>query len=104
MSTPLPGGSLTLPNWYRGLAIVVGLVSIILAFVVLLDPVLAVATLILLLAFALLIIGIDRLIAGVTGHPFGTFMSGAPRGLVNEALGAPPPASPGMPPSNPPKP
>jgi len=93
--------SLTLPNWYRGLAIVVGLISIVLAFIVLLDPVLAVATLILILAFALLIIGVDRLIAGVTGHPVGGLMGGPSRGVVNEVLGSGP--GPNPPGGTPPK-
>jgi uncharacterized membrane protein HdeD (DUF308 family) len=60
-----------LPTWYRGLAILVGLISIALGFIVLAFPGLALLTLVFLLAFALLVIGIDRLIAGVTGHPFG---------------------------------
>ncbi|MGA9840434.1 MAG: DUF308 domain-containing protein [Thermoplasmata archaeon] len=68
--------SITLPRWYRAVAILVGVISIVLAFVVLLDPGLALATLVLLLGFALLVIGIDRIVAGVTGHPYG-FMSGA---------------------------
>jgi len=93
---------LTLPAWYRGLAVVVGVIAIILAFVVLLDPVLAVATLILLLAFALLIIGIDRLVAGVTGHAFGGLMGGAGRGMVGEVMGpGTGPNSPGGPPPKP---
>ena len=91
----------TLPGWYRALAILVGLISIALAFVVLVDPALAVATLILLLGFALLVIGIDRLIAGVTGHPFGGLMSAEGRGVTQELLGAPPGAG-GSPPRTPP--
>lgn len=63
--------SMKLPTWYRTVAIIVGLISIVLAFVVLIYPGLAVLTLIFLLAFALMFIGIDRLIAGVTGQPFG---------------------------------
>lgn len=82
--------SITLPTWYRALAIVVGLVSILLAFVVLADPALAVATLILLLGFALLVIGIDRLIAGVTGHPYGGFLVAPAREIAQEAAGTPP--------------
>ncbi len=85
----MQSASARLPSWYRGLAVVVGVISIALAFIVLLDPVLAVATLILLLAFALLVIGIDRLIAGVTGHPFGSWMGGAAGGVVSEVIGSP---------------
>jgi uncharacterized membrane protein HdeD (DUF308 family) len=60
----------TLPGWARALAIVVGIVSIILGIIVLLFPGLAILTLIFLLAIAFLFIGIDRLIAGITGHPY----------------------------------
>ncbi len=61
----------TLPTWYRVLAIVVGVVSIVLALVVLADPALGLFLLVFLLGFALLVIGIDRLVTGVTGHMFG---------------------------------
>lgn len=64
------GSRLTLPGWARALAIVVGIVSIILGIVVLLDPALGLLTLVFLLAIAFLFIGIDRLIAGITGHPY----------------------------------
>jgi uncharacterized membrane protein HdeD (DUF308 family) len=62
--------TMTLPGWARALAIVVGIVSLILAVVVLVFPGLALLTLIFLLAIAFLFIGIDRLIAGITGHPY----------------------------------
>ncbi len=65
---------LKLPTWYRVLAIVVGVMSIVLALIVLVFPVLAVWLLIYILAFALLMIGMDRLVAGITGHPFGPMM------------------------------
>jgi hypothetical protein len=77
-----------LPGWYRVLATVIGLVSIGLAFVVLADPALGVLTLVLLLALALLVIGIDRLVAGLTGHPFG-----AVRGFLSGPPGAAPPTA-----------
>lgn len=92
----MQGPTAKLPSWYRGLAVLVGLISIALAFVVLLDPVLAVATLILLLGFALLVIGIDRVVAGVTGHPFGWMTVGVPRS------GAGTPPGPGTNPPPPP--
>jgi uncharacterized membrane protein HdeD (DUF308 family) len=68
----------TLPTWYRVFAVVVGLVSIALALVVLADPLLAVWVLIFLLAFALLVMGLDRLVAGITGHSFGWRMMPPP--------------------------
>ncbi len=82
-----------LPSWYRALAVLVGVISIALAFVVLIDPALAVATLILLLGFALLVIGIDRVIAGITGHPFGWM----PVALPPTGPGAPPARGPNPP-------
>ncbi|MGA8303340.1 MAG: hypothetical protein WA547_04165 [Thermoplasmata archaeon] len=81
--------SVKLPTWYRSLAVLVGLVSIALAFVVLLDPALGLATLVLLLGFALFIMGIDRVVAGVTGHPYG-IMSGAGIGALKEVTGTAP--------------
>ena len=88
---------LQLPMWYRVLATAVGAISIALALVVLVVPALAVLLLIFLLGFALLVIGIDRLVTGITGHmygwpgPLGTGLPGAP------GAGAPP-AGPGNPP------
>lgn len=98
----MPSSSAKLPSWYRALALIVGVISIALAFVVLIDPVLAVATLILLLGFALLVIGIDRIVAGITGHPFGLMVPsmspGGPSGPggagPGSASGPSPPARP----------
>lgn len=59
-----------LPNWVRGIAVAVGILSILLAFVVLVFPRVALLTLVFLLAIALLCIGIERLIAGITGQPY----------------------------------
>jgi uncharacterized membrane protein YbaN (DUF454 family) len=60
----------TLPGWARALAVVVGIVSLVLGLVVLAYPGLAILTLVFLLAIAFLFIGIDRLMAGITGHPY----------------------------------
>ena len=68
-----------LPTWYRVLAVIVGVMSIALALIVLVDPLLAVWLLIFFLALALLFMGMDRLIAGITGHPFGQMMPMMPR-------------------------
>jgi hypothetical protein len=62
--------SAKLPTWYRVLASIVGVMTIALAFVVLVDPVLAVWLLVFLLAFGLLFIGMDRLVVGISGQPF----------------------------------
>lgn len=55
--------------WYRALAVVVGVLSIVVALIVLIEPLLAIWLLILLLALGLLFVGMDRLVAGITGHP-----------------------------------
>lgn len=90
MMAAAPGPKL--PGWYRVLATLVGVVSIVLAIVVLADPALGVLTLVFLLGFALLVIGIDRIAAGITGHPFGWMP-----GMVPPA-GAPPSGGPATPP------
>jgi hypothetical protein len=65
----MAASSAKLPTWYRVLATIVGLMSIALALVVLVAPVLAVWLLIFLLAFGLLFIGMDRLVIGISGQP-----------------------------------
>lgn len=62
--------SAKLPTWYRAVASVVGVLSIVLALIVLAAPLLAVWLLIVLLACGLLFIGMDRLVVGISGHPF----------------------------------
>jgi len=95
MMPPVPSGA-RLPNWYRVLATVIGLISIALAFVVLADPTLGLLTLVFLLGFALLVIGIDRLVAGISGHPYGILQvpSGGPPGSAPSHA----PLTPGQPP------
>ncbi|HYB78443.1 MAG TPA: DUF308 domain-containing protein [Thermoplasmata archaeon] len=60
----------TLPTWARTLAIVVGVISIGASIIVLLFPFVALLTLVILLGIALLFMGMDRLVAGITGHPY----------------------------------
>jgi len=61
--------SIKLPMWYRVLASFVGVLSIVLALIVLVEPVLAIWLLIFLLALGLLFMGMDRLVVGISGHP-----------------------------------
>jgi len=82
-----------LPTWYRAVAIIFGLITVGLALLVLADPALGLFALVFLLAFALLVMGVDRIIAGITGHPFG-WMPGAMRGVV----GSPGPGTESIPP------
>lgn len=63
-----------LPMWYRVLTVIFGIFVIAVALIVLIYPYFAVWLLIFLLALALLIMGMDRLVAGISGHPF-TFMT-----------------------------
>jgi len=58
-----------LPGWARALAIVVGLVSIIAGLLVLVFPGLGLLVVVYFLAFAFLLLGIERLAMGITGHP-----------------------------------
>jgi short repeat uncharacterized protein DUF308 len=88
-----------LPVWYRILAVIVGLITIGLAFVFLAFPGLALLTVVFLLGFVLLVIGIDRLIAGITGHPFGWMP-----GRMTPGAGAPPGFGQSPPPGVPPRP
>lgn len=71
-----------LPNWYRALAVAVGIISIVLALIVLVMPLLALWLLIFFLAFALMLIGLDRLIAGITGHPFPGMLTFVPPAMA----------------------
>jgi len=54
------------PGWLRALRIIFGLIAIVAAFYVLTRPALAVYTLTLLLAFAMMMIGVSRLVRGLT--------------------------------------
>ncbi len=58
-----------LPMWYRVFAVIVGVLSLTVALVVLVEPVLALWLLILLLALGLFLMGMDRLLVGITGQP-----------------------------------
>jgi uncharacterized membrane protein HdeD (DUF308 family) len=65
-----------LPTWYRALAVIVGVFSISLAIIAMAFPGLALWLLIFLLGFALLMIGIDRIITGISGHPYSVMIAG----------------------------
>lgn len=55
------------PGWLRALDVIFGLITIMLSMVVLAYPELAVLTLIFVLSFALLVVGIARIIIGMFG-------------------------------------
>jgi len=97
----MAAASMKLPTWYRTLAVIVGVFSIALALIVLVEPLLALWLLIFFLALALLMMGIDRLIAGITGHPFGQMEAMIPivGGVTTDKPSGTPPAQ--TPPSKP---
>lgn len=64
-------GRVSLPDWARTLAVIVGVLSIIAGFLILVFPGLGVLTVVYVLAFALIMLGVDRLTAGITGHAYG---------------------------------
>ncbi len=59
-----------IPGWMRTLAIIVGIASIVASIIVLIYPAIAIATLVMLLAFGLLLIGIERLANGISGRTY----------------------------------
>jgi len=64
-------GKVSLPNWARTLAIIVGLLSLAAGFLVLIFPGLGVLAVVYILAFALIMLGVERLAIGVTGQTYG---------------------------------
>jgi len=83
----------TLPMWARVLAIVVGLLSLMAAGIVLLEPIIGLFVVVIFLGVALLFIGFDRLIAGITGHPYSWMgvKPVGPAGPTNGSTETPPP-------------
>jgi uncharacterized membrane protein HdeD (DUF308 family) len=63
--------TISLPGWARTLAVIVGILSLIAGFLVLIFPGLGILTVVYFLAFALIFIGVERLAAGITGHAYG---------------------------------
>ena len=59
-----------LPSWARALAVVVGLVTLVAGFLVLVFPALGVLFVVYILAFALILLGVERLGMGITGHAY----------------------------------
>jgi len=63
--------TISLPGWARTLAVIVGILSLIAGFLVLIFPGLGILTVVYSLAVALIFIGVERLAAGITGHAYG---------------------------------
>jgi uncharacterized membrane protein HdeD (DUF308 family) len=62
--------TMSLPNWARTLAVIVGILSLIAGVLVLVFPGLGVLAVVYLLAFALIMLGVERLAMGITGHAY----------------------------------
>ncbi len=83
--------SVSLPTWARALAIVAGIFAIIVAILFLIFPGLALATFVLLVGFFLLVFGIERIAAGISGHSLRWAPVGAPQGGTPPTSGNSPP-------------
>jgi len=59
-----------LPDWARALGVIVGILSLVAGFFVLVFPGLGVLAVVYLLAFALIMLGVERLAMGITGHAY----------------------------------
>ena len=59
-----------LPGWARALAVVVGLVTLLAGLLVLVFPALGILFVVYILAFALILLGVERLGMGITGHAY----------------------------------
>ena len=59
-----------LPGWARALAVIVGLVTLLAGFLILVFPALGFLFIVYLLAFALILLGVERLGMGITGHAY----------------------------------
>jgi len=64
-------GRVSLPDWARTLAVIVGLLSLVAGFLILIFPGLGVLAVVYILAFAMMMLGVERLAMGITGHAYG---------------------------------
>lgn len=63
-------GRVRMPGWARALAVVVGVISLIAGFLVLVFPGLGLLVVVYFLALALLMLGVDRIALGLSGHTY----------------------------------
>ena len=59
-----------LPGWARALAVVVGLVTLVAGILVLVFPGFGLLVVVYILAFAMILLGVERLGMGITGHAY----------------------------------
>lgn len=62
--------TISLPGWARALGIVVGIFSLIAGFLVLVFPGLGLLLVAYFIAFALIMLGVERLAMGISGHAY----------------------------------
>jgi len=77
-----------LPTWARILAVIVGVLLLAAAGLVLLEPVYGLFLMVVFLGIALVFLGMDRIVAGITGHPY-SWMTMTPVGPTGPAGGQP---------------
>jgi len=77
-----------LPTWARILAVIVGVLLLAAAGLVLLEPVYGLFLMVVFLGIALVFLGMDRIVAGITGHPY-SWMTTTPVGPTGPAGGQP---------------
>lgn len=57
-------------GWSRALSLIVGIISIILAFMIIANPLISLATLALIFSIGLFVLGIDRFATGISGRRY----------------------------------
>jgi len=70
MEEKIQMGRVKMPGWARALAVVVGVISLIVGFLVLVFPGLGFLLVAYFIAFALLVLGVDRVATGISGHTY----------------------------------
>jgi uncharacterized membrane protein HdeD (DUF308 family) len=70
MEEKIQMGRAKMPGWARALAVVVGVISLIVGFLVLVFPGLGFLLVAYFIAFALLMLGADRIATGISGHTY----------------------------------
>ena len=63
-------GRVRMPSWARALAVVVGVISLVAGFLVLVFPGLGLLVVVYFLAIALMMLGADRIAMGISGHTY----------------------------------
>ena len=70
MEEQIQMGKVKMPSWARALAVAVGAISLVAGFLVLVFPGLGLLVVVYFLAFALVMLGVDRIAMGISGHTY----------------------------------